>query len=41
MTDSLVSHSLWLRVLLSLPEKETVYVFAPEEQGQSLDSAPL
>ncbi|XP_023419618.2 MYCBP-associated protein isoform X1 [Cavia porcellus] len=34
VTDSLVSHSLWLRVLLSLPEKETVYVFAPEEQDQ-------
>lgn len=32
--DSLVSYSLWLRVLLSLPEKETIYVFIPEEQGQ-------
>ncbi|XP_033618876.1 MYCBP-associated protein isoform X3 [Fukomys damarensis] len=32
--DSLVSHSLWLRMVLGLPEKETIYVFAPEEQDQ-------
>ncbi|XP_013374538.1 PREDICTED: MYCBP-associated protein isoform X3 [Chinchilla lanigera] len=32
--DSLVSHSLYLRVLLGLPEKETVYMFVPEEQDQ-------
>lgn len=34
--DSLVSHSLWLRALLGLPEKETVYLDVPEEQGQTL-----
>lgn len=34
--DSLVSYSLWLRVLLGLPEKETVYLDIPEEQGQTL-----
>lgn len=33
--DSLVSQSLWLRALLGLPEKETVYL-DPEEQGQTL-----
>ncbi|XP_058531915.1 MYCBP-associated protein isoform X2 [Ochotona princeps] len=32
--DSLVSHSLWLRVLLGLPEKETVYLEATEEPDQ-------
>ncbi|XP_031209183.1 MYCBP-associated protein isoform X2 [Mastomys coucha] len=32
--DSLVSHSLWLRNLLGLPEKETVYLDLPDEQGQ-------
>ncbi|KAM6175772.1 MYCBP-associated protein [Erethizon dorsatum] len=32
--DSLVSHSLWLRMLLGLPEKDTMYVFVPEEQDQ-------
>ncbi|XP_055476022.1 MYCBP-associated protein isoform X2 [Psammomys obesus] len=32
--DSLVSQSLWLRALLGLPEKETVYLYVPEEQGQ-------
>uniref|UniRef100_A0A8D2ALG7 MYCBP associated protein n=1 Tax=Sciurus vulgaris TaxID=55149 RepID=A0A8D2ALG7_SCIVU len=32
--DSLVSHSLWLRVLLGLPEKETVYLDVPEEQDR-------
>ncbi|XP_026636360.1 MYCBP-associated protein isoform X1 [Microtus ochrogaster] len=31
--DSLVSQSLWLRALLGLPEKETVYLDVPEEQG--------
>lgn len=36
--DSLVSHSLWLRVLLGLPEKETVYLEAMEEPGQLLCS---
>ncbi|XP_037349662.1 MYCBP-associated protein [Talpa occidentalis] len=30
--DSLVSHSLWLRALLGLPEKETVYLDMPDEQ---------
>uniref|UniRef100_A0A8C3YW38 MYCBP associated protein n=1 Tax=Catagonus wagneri TaxID=51154 RepID=A0A8C3YW38_9CETA len=29
--DSLVSHSLWLRALLGLPEKETTYQDVPEE----------
>lgn len=33
--DSLVSHSLWLRVLLGLPEKETTYLDTPEELGQT------
>nr|XP_030696130.1 MYCBP-associated protein isoform X1 [Globicephala melas] len=28
--DSLVSHSLWLRALLGLPEKETIYLHVPE-----------
>ncbi|XP_038184310.1 MYCBP-associated protein [Arvicola amphibius] len=32
--DSLVSQSLWLRALLGLPEKETVYLDVPEEQGR-------
>ncbi|XP_045231968.3 MYCBP-associated protein isoform X10 [Macaca fascicularis] len=32
--DSLVSHSLWLRSLLGLPEKETIYLNVPEEQDQ-------
>lgn len=36
--DSMVSHSLWLRALLGLPEKETVYLDVPEEQGQTLCS---
>ncbi|XP_075847162.1 MYCBP-associated protein isoform X3 [Microtus pennsylvanicus] len=31
--DSLVSRSLWLRALLGLPEKETVYLDVSEEQG--------
>ncbi|KAL1778413.1 MYCBP-associated protein isoform X1 [Sigmodon hispidus] len=31
--DSLVSQSLWLRALLGLPEKETVYLDVPEDQG--------
>ncbi|XP_037665474.1 MYCBP-associated protein isoform X4 [Choloepus didactylus] len=30
--DSLVSHSLWLRALLGLPEKETIYLDLPDEQ---------
>ncbi|XP_060059696.1 MYCBP-associated protein isoform X2 [Erinaceus europaeus] len=34
MIDSLVSYSLWLRALLGLPEKETVYLDMPEEQDQ-------
>lgn len=33
--DGLVSHSLWLRALLGLPEKETIYLDMPEEQGQN------
>ncbi|XP_047613820.1 MYCBP-associated protein isoform X3 [Phacochoerus africanus] len=32
--DSLVSHSLWLRALLGLPEKETIYRDLPEEQDR-------
>jgi len=36
LIDSLVSHSLWLRALLGLPEKETIYLDMPEEQGQTL-----
>uniref|UniRef100_A0A8C9ITT5 MYCBP associated protein n=1 Tax=Piliocolobus tephrosceles TaxID=591936 RepID=A0A8C9ITT5_9PRIM len=32
--DSLVGHSLWLRSLLGLPEKETIYLNVPEEQDQ-------
>ncbi|XP_074176373.1 MYCBP-associated protein isoform X1 [Rhinolophus sinicus] len=32
--DSLVSHSLWLRALLGLPDKETIYLDMPEEQDQ-------
>uniref|UniRef100_A0A2K6T049 MYCBP associated protein n=1 Tax=Saimiri boliviensis boliviensis TaxID=39432 RepID=A0A2K6T049_SAIBB len=32
--DSLVSHSLWLRALLGLPDKETIYLNVPEEQDQ-------
>lgn len=38
--DSLVSHSLWLRSLLGLPEKETIYLNVPEEQGQILCNQP-
>ncbi|XP_024429133.3 MYCBP-associated protein isoform X2 [Desmodus rotundus] len=34
--DSLVSHSLWLRVLLGLPEKETTYLDVPEELDRKL-----
>ncbi|KAM6163616.1 MYCBP-associated protein [Rhynchocyon petersi] len=30
--DSLVSYSLWLRALLGLPEKETIYLDVPDEQ---------
>ncbi|XP_054441502.1 MYCBP-associated protein isoform X2 [Pteronotus mesoamericanus] len=37
--DSLVSHSLWLRVLLGLPEKETTYLDMPGEQGRKSPSA--
>lgn len=33
--DGLVSHSLWLRALLGLPEKETVYLDILEDQGQT------
>ncbi|XP_039083673.1 MYCBP-associated protein isoform X2 [Hyaena hyaena] len=33
--DGLVSHSLWLRALLGLPEKETIYLELSEEQGKS------
>lgn len=36
--DSLVSHSLWLRALLGLPEKETIYLHVPEAPGQTLCS---
>nr|XP_054402548.1 MYCBP-associated protein isoform X7 [Pongo abelii] len=32
--DSLVGHSMWLRSLLGLPEKETIYLNVPEEQDQ-------
>ncbi|XP_052051990.1 MYCBP-associated protein [Apodemus sylvaticus] len=32
--DNLVNQSLWLRNLLGLPEKETVYLDLPDEQGQ-------
>ncbi|XP_006833711.1 PREDICTED: MYCBP-associated protein [Chrysochloris asiatica] len=32
--DSLVSYSLWLRTLLGLPEKETVYLDVSDEQDQ-------
>lgn len=35
MIDGLVGHSLWLRALLGLPEKETIYLDLPEEQGQT------
>ncbi|XP_069337315.1 MYCBP-associated protein isoform X1 [Eulemur rufifrons] len=34
--DSLVSHSLWLRTVLGLPEKETVYLDMPQDQDQKL-----
>ncbi|KAF3816782.1 hypothetical protein GH733_014130 [Mirounga leonina] len=34
MIDGLVSHSLWLRALLGLPEKETIYLDIPEEQDR-------
>uniref|UniRef100_A0A8C9A0J3 MYCBP associated protein n=1 Tax=Prolemur simus TaxID=1328070 RepID=A0A8C9A0J3_PROSS len=36
--DSLVSHSLWLRTLLGLPEKETIYLDVPQDQDQKLPS---
>ncbi|KAM5212385.1 MYCBP-associated protein isoform 1-T2 [Hipposideros larvatus] len=36
--DSLVSHSLWLRALLGLPEKETIYLDMPEEQDRKSPS---
>lgn len=36
LIDGLVSQSLWLRTLLGLPEKETVYLDGPDEQGQTL-----
>nr|KAF6416513.1 MYCBP associated protein [Molossus molossus] len=36
--DSMVSHSLWLRSLLGLPEKETIYLNMPEEQETKLTS---
>ncbi|KAM5273434.1 MYCBP-associated protein [Ctenodactylus gundi] len=39
MIDSLVNHALWLRSLLGLPEKETIYLYVPEEQDQK--SLPL
>ena len=39
LIDSLVSHSLWLRALLGLPEKETIYLDMPEEQGQTLSTS--
>ncbi|XP_023573670.1 MYCBP-associated protein isoform X2 [Octodon degus] len=32
--DNLMIHSLWLRALLGLPKKETVYTLALEEQDQ-------
>ncbi|PNI58450.1 MYCBPAP isoform 5 [Pan troglodytes] len=32
--DSLVGHSMWLRSVLGLPEKETIYLNVPEEQDQ-------
>ncbi|XP_025771898.1 MYCBP-associated protein [Puma concolor] len=32
--DGLVGHSLWLRALLGLPEKETIYLDLPEEQDR-------
>ncbi|XP_055982517.1 MYCBP-associated protein [Sorex fumeus] len=38
LIDSLVSHALWLRSLLGLPEKETIYLDVPEEHGQVLRS---
>ncbi|XP_073739852.1 MYCBP-associated protein isoform X4 [Callorhinus ursinus] len=34
MIDGLVSHSLWLRALLGLPEKDTIYLDIPEEQDR-------
>ncbi|XP_006889524.1 PREDICTED: MYCBP-associated protein [Elephantulus edwardii] len=34
--DSLVSYSLWLRALLGLPEKETIYLDGPDEQDHKL-----
>ncbi|ELV11761.1 MYCBP-associated protein [Tupaia chinensis] len=40
MIDSLVSHSLWLRALLGLPEKETIYLDVPEEQVLRLCLSP-
>lgn len=38
--DGLVSCSLWLRALLGLPEKETIYLDIPEELGQTLHRLP-
>lgn len=35
MIDGLVICSLWLRALLGLPEKETIYLDIPEELGQT------
>ncbi|KAM4844752.1 MYCBP-associated protein isoform 2-T2 [Thomomys bottae] len=40
MIDSLVGHSLWLRVLLGLPEKETIYTDIPGDRGQKLSPTP-
>ncbi|XP_066111603.1 MYCBP-associated protein isoform X1 [Saccopteryx bilineata] len=34
VSDSLVNHSLWLRALLGLPEKETIYLDMLEEQDR-------
>ncbi|XP_070251013.1 MYCBP-associated protein [Myotis yumanensis] len=39
LIDGLVSHSLWLRALLGLPEKETVYLDVPEELARKTPSA--
>ncbi|XP_054988772.1 MYCBP-associated protein [Sorex araneus] len=38
LIDNLVGHALWLRSLLGLPEKETIYLDVPEEHGQALRS---
>lgn len=40
LIDSLVGYSLWLRALLGLPEKETIYLDMPEELGQTLRGPP-